>query len=81
MADPDRLLLAVLIDADNVPAAHGEAIMKEIAALGEPALRRVFGDWTNPALQNGLTRSPNWGWSRIRNRRTPKARTPLTSVW
>ena len=54
MADQDRLLLAVLIDADNVPAAHAEAIMKEIASLGEPALRRVFGDWTNPALKKAV---------------------------
>ena len=48
MAD-DRLLLAVLIDADNVPAAHAEAIMKEIASLGEPALRREILDKTDLA--------------------------------
>lgn len=61
MADPDRLLLAVLIDADNVPAAHAEAIMEEIAALGEPALRRVFGDWTNPALRKWADKIPELG--------------------
>ncbi len=61
MADPDRLLLAVLIDADNVPAAHAEAIMKEIATLGEPALRRVFGDWTNPALKKWAEKVPELG--------------------
>lgn len=60
MAD-DRLLLAVLIDADNVPAAHAEAIMKEIASLGEPALRRVFGDWTNPALKKWADKVPELG--------------------
>ena len=61
MADQDRLLLAVLIDADNVPAAHAEAIMKEIGALGEPALRRVFGDWTNPALKKWADKIPELG--------------------
>ena len=61
MADQDRLLLAVLIDADNVPAAHAEAIMKEIASLGEPALRRVFGDWTNPALKKWADKVPELG--------------------
>lgn len=61
MADQDRLLLAVLIDADNVPAAHAEAIMKEIAVLGEPALRRVFGDWTNPALRKWADKIPELG--------------------
>ncbi|MEM1373057.1 MAG: NYN domain-containing protein [Pseudomonadota bacterium] len=55
MADRDRPLLAVLIDADNVPAKHAEAILKEIGAIGEPALRRVYGDWSSGQLS---------GWSK-----------------
>jgi uncharacterized LabA/DUF88 family protein len=43
-------LYAVLIDADNIPAKHAEAILKEITALGEPALRRVYGDWSSERL-------------------------------
>ncbi|MBZ0128463.1 MAG: NYN domain-containing protein [Rhodobacteraceae bacterium] len=46
----DRPLFAVLIDADNIPARHAEAILKEIAAIGEPALRRVYGDWSSGRL-------------------------------
>ncbi len=38
--------LCVLIDADNVPAAYAEAIFKEIAALGEASVRRIYGDWS-----------------------------------
>ena len=34
----DIKLLAVLIDADNVPARHAAAILKEITSFGEPAL-------------------------------------------
>lgn len=49
MADR-ALLLAVLIDADNVSAGSAEAILKEIATLGEPGLRRVYGDWSSMAL-------------------------------
>lgn len=50
---PDgRMLLAVLIDADNIPAKHAAAIMREITTYGEPALRRVYGDWSSVALQN-----------------------------
>ncbi len=45
-----RPLLAVLIDADNVPARHAVAILDEVAAFGEPALRRVYGDWSSTAL-------------------------------
>lgn len=47
----ERPLLAVLIDADNVPAKHAEAILKEIALIGEPALRRVYGDWSAEGLK------------------------------
>lgn len=47
---PDKLL-AVLIDADNIPAKHAEAILKEITSLGEPALRRVYGDWSSDRLK------------------------------
>jgi len=43
--------LATLIDADNVPAKFAEAILKEVASIGEPALRRVYGDWTSPRLK------------------------------
>lgn len=46
----DTALLAVLIDADNVLARHAEAILKEIGTIGEPALRRVYGDWSSQQL-------------------------------
>jgi uncharacterized LabA/DUF88 family protein len=52
MTDRDRPLLAVLIDADNVPARHAAKIMREIASIGEPALRRVYGDWSNEHLKS-----------------------------
>lgn len=44
-------LYAVLIDADNIPAKHAQAILKEIQTLGEPALRRVYGDWSSERLK------------------------------
>lgn len=44
-------LLAVLIDADNIPARYAEAILKEITSYGEPALRRVYGDWAAVRLK------------------------------
>lgn len=46
----EQKLLAVLIDADNIPARHAESIMREITTFGEPALRRVYGDWSSPTL-------------------------------
>ncbi len=47
----ERPLLAVLIDADNVPAKHAEAILREVTSIGEPALRRVYGDWSSGRLK------------------------------
>ena len=51
MPQRDRPLLAVLIDADNIPAKFAEAILEEITGLGEPALRRVYGDWSSDRLK------------------------------
>ncbi|WP_425092869.1 NYN domain-containing protein [Tropicimonas sp. S265A] len=52
MPNRERPLLAVLIDADNVPAKYAEPILKEITSIGEPALRRVYGDWSSGRLNN-----------------------------
>jgi len=51
LPDPKPPLLAVLIDADNIPARYAEAILKEITSFGEPALRRVYGDWSSDRLK------------------------------
>ncbi|NNL74188.1 MAG: NYN domain-containing protein, partial [Silicimonas sp.] len=50
MPDRDRPLYAVLIDADNIPSKYAGAILKEITSFGEPALRRVYGDWGSSRL-------------------------------
>ncbi len=49
-ADARAPRLAVLIDADNVPAGYAEAIFEEIAALGEASVRRIYGDWSAQRL-------------------------------
>lgn len=51
MPDRDRPLYAVLIDAENIPAKFAEDILREITGLGEPALRRVYGDWSDAKLK------------------------------
>ncbi len=48
----ERPLLAVLIDADNLNAHLAEPILTEVTNIGEPALRRVYGDWTDPKLKH-----------------------------
>lgn len=44
------LNLAVLIDGDNVPSAYVKEMMEEIAKYGNPTIKRIYGDWTNPKL-------------------------------
>lgn len=58
-----NLNLAVLIDGDNIPSAHVKEMMEEIAKYGNPTIKRIYGDWTNPhlskwknlLLQNAIT--------------------------
>lgn len=46
----ERPLLAVLIDGDNASARDAEAVFGEVAALGEAAVRRIYGDSADPHL-------------------------------
>ncbi len=43
--------IALLIDADNAPAAKIEAILAEIAKYGVANIRRAYGNWKNPSLK------------------------------
>lgn len=54
-------LLAVLIDADNVPAKYADAILREVTSFGEPALRRVYGDWSSQQLSGWTKTAQNLG--------------------
>lgn len=47
----DDLQLAVLIDADNVPYAHIKGMLEEIAKFGIPAIKRIYGDWTQNTMK------------------------------
>lgn len=61
MARDGAKLLAVLIDADNVLPRHAEAILKEIGTIGEPALRRVYGDWSSSQLAGWKAKARDLG--------------------
>ena len=43
--------LAVLIDADNVQPAIVDGLLAEIAKYGTASVKRIYGDWTGPALK------------------------------
>ncbi len=43
--------IAVLIDSDNVSAAHVTHVLAELARYGTTSVRRMYGDWTSDRLR------------------------------
>lgn len=50
MKERNDLKLAVLIDADNIPYSNIKGMLDEIAKLGIPTIKRIYGDWTKPTV-------------------------------
>jgi hypothetical protein len=50
MRQTNDLKLAVLIDADNIPYSNIKGMLEEIAKLGIPTIKRIYGDWTKPTV-------------------------------
>lgn len=50
MTDYGALRLAVLIDGENVPARDAAALFAKVASLGNPIIRRVYGDFTKSGV-------------------------------
>lgn len=50
MKERNDLKLAVLIDADNIPYSNIKGMLDEIAKLGTPTIKRIYGDWTRPTV-------------------------------
>ncbi|GAA4886932.1 NYN domain-containing protein [Serinicoccus chungangensis] len=44
--------IALLIDAENAPAATIQDILAEVARHGSCNIRRAYGDWTSPQLSS-----------------------------
>ena len=73
--DKKELKLAVLFDADNVPASHVQEMLNEIAKYGVPTIKRIYGDWTKPnlggwkgvLLENAITPIQQYGYTTGKN--------------
>lgn len=50
MKEKSDMKLAVLIDADNIPYSNIKGMLGEIAKLGTPTIKRIYGDWTKPTV-------------------------------
>ncbi|OYW86250.1 MAG: hypothetical protein B7Z20_07690 [Sphingobium sp. 32-64-5] len=51
LPSPVRPKLAVLIDAENVSHRIVDKLFEEIFSLGEACIRRIYGDFSSPALE------------------------------
>ena len=51
MAETPTRNVALLIDADNAPAAKIGAIVSQVAKTGNAHVRRAYGDWKSPRLK------------------------------
>jgi uncharacterized LabA/DUF88 family protein/Fe-S-cluster formation regulator IscX/YfhJ len=75
MKPRNDLKLAVLIDADNIPHSSIKGMLDEIAKLGLPTIKRIYGDWTTqtvsgwkPALlQHAITPIQQYSYTRGKN--------------
>lgn len=47
----DRMRIALLIDADNAPAAKIDVVLAELARHGIANVRRAYGNWKSPSMQ------------------------------
>ena len=71
----NNLNLAVLIDGDNIPSAYVKEMMEEIAKYGNPTIKRIYGDWTQPhlskwknlLLENAITPIQQYGYTTGKN--------------
>jgi len=70
--NPNNMRLAVLIDAENVPRNCLKSVMEEIATYGTPTIKRIYGDWTAPAVSG-------WKTSLLENAITPIQQYSYTS--
>lgn len=50
MPEPEKRI-ALLIDADNAPAAKIDVVLAEVARHGVANVRRAYGNWKSPAMK------------------------------
>jgi len=48
---PEETRIALLVDADNAPAAKIDVILAEVARHGAANVRRAYGNWKSPHLK------------------------------
>ena len=53
--------IALLIDADNASAATLDPVLTILAELGTVNIRRVYGNWSKPALKNWRDQTVRYG--------------------
>ena len=58
---PDRLNVALLIDADNAQPAVIDPVLTVLAELGNVSVRRAYGNWSKPGLNGWRDKLVRYG--------------------
>lgn len=74
MKDKD-MIIALLIDAENISPKYMKTILDELSMYGTPAYKRIYGDWTSPnmaswkmlLLENNLTPIQQFSYTQGKN--------------
>jgi uncharacterized protein (TIGR00288 family) len=61
MADEPTRNIALLIDADNASSATLDPVLTILAELGTVNIRRVYGNWSKPALKGWRDQAVRYG--------------------
>lgn len=70
-----NLNMAILIDGDNISSVYIKEMLEEITKYGNPTIKRIYGDWTNPhlvkwknvLLENAITPIQQYGYTTGKN--------------
>lgn len=46
----EDMKIAVLIDAENISSKYASIILQEASSMGNLIYKRIYGNWTTPAL-------------------------------
>ncbi|MGN6819690.1 MAG: NYN domain-containing protein [Sphingomonas sp.] len=60
-AEPHRRNIALLIDADNASSHTLDPVLTILAELGTVNIRRVYGNWSKPALKGWRDQTVRYG--------------------
>lgn len=67
----EDMKIAVLIDAENISSKYASIILQEASSMGNLIYKRIYGNWTTPALNTWKKNCSTTPFNRSSNTATP----------